>query len=234
MNESHDDPRWEDEIAAYALDALAGDERASVEAHLAGCDRCRRQLQWFEPAVRALPEAVPQVDPPRRLRRRLMREVRADAAASAAASENRRSRLRWLPPWLSPVAATAVLAAVVVGGVIGFTLAERGPGAVTVAGAPTSPRAPGAEAELVQRGSEGTLRVADLPSLRGGDVYQAWVRRGDEIEPSTVFAVDSAGEGSAGISGLQGADEVMVTREPRGGSEVPSTEPLLSVDLSRS
>lgn len=36
-----DHDRWDEQAAAYSLDALDDDERAEFETHLAGCERCR-------------------------------------------------------------------------------------------------------------------------------------------------------------------------------------------------
>jgi anti-sigma-K factor RskA len=43
-----------DDVAAYALDALDGDEAAEVEAHLATCPACRDELDDFRAALAAL------------------------------------------------------------------------------------------------------------------------------------------------------------------------------------
>ncbi len=71
-----------------------------------------------------------------------------------------------------------------------------------------------------------------MDSIPRDEVYQAWVADGDAIEPSSIFVVDSSGGGSASIPDIpSGADRVMVTREPAGGSEKPSTAPVLSAEL---
>ena len=43
-----------DAVYTYALDALTGEERASFEAHLAGCAQCRNELEAIRPAVESL------------------------------------------------------------------------------------------------------------------------------------------------------------------------------------
>jgi hypothetical protein len=68
---------------------------------------------------------------------------------------------------------------------------------------------------------------------RPGHVYAVWLRRGKRIERSSLFAVARDGSGAARIpQRLGGVDEVMVTREPAGGSDVPSEQPLVRVSVS--
>jgi hypothetical protein len=47
-----------------------------------------------------------------------------------------------------------------------------------------------------------------------------------------VFVPDRAGTATATVDGLDDAAQVMVTREPRGGSMHPTTAPLLRANLS--
>jgi len=71
------------------------------------------------------------------------------------------------------------------------------------------------------------------PGVAGGGVYQAWVAVGTEIQPSSVSVVDRDAQAAVAIpTGLDGADEVIVTREPAGGSEQPAGPPLLRASLS--
>lgn len=81
-----------------------------------------------------------------------------------------------------------------------------------------------------------TLSVHGLPTLpdeETNEVYQAWVVRGNEVIPSSVFSVDSEGAGAATLpEGVENADAVWVTREAAGGSLAPSERPVMSVDLN--
>lgn len=54
-------PHPHDDLAAYAIDALEGAERAAVEAHLAGCEACRHELDEHRSTLGSmgLPEAPP-------------------------------------------------------------------------------------------------------------------------------------------------------------------------------
>ncbi|HET6830796.1 MAG TPA: anti-sigma factor [Solirubrobacterales bacterium] len=224
---------WEEELAAYVLGALDAAEQDAVEAHIAGCERCRADLRWIGAAMEVLPASVEQREPPARLRRSLFAAVRAEGGAAgqapAASSGWRDSLARALRPGL----AYAVVAVLAVGGVAGYVVSQSGGGdEVTVTARATDAAPAGAEATVVRDGDAGMLRTSGLPQPDGGEVYQVWIRDGETITPSTVFVVDRSGAGVAAIpAGLEDGDEVMVTREPRGGSAVPTTAPLLRAPL---
>jgi len=93
----------------------------------------------------------------------------------------------------------------------------------------------GLEAHLVREGDSGTLELSGLPLPKRGRVYEAWVRRGETISPSTVFVPDRTGAAAVALPDqLENADEVMVTREPVGGSQAPTTTPMLHVPFGNS
>ena len=75
-------------------------------------------------------------------------------------------------------------------------------------------------------GDEGTLTVASLPPTERDEVYQAWVQtdgQGGAVEPSSVFVVARRRHAATSRSRTASTTprEVMVTREPEGGSEKP-------------
>ena len=228
MNDIGGHGRWEENLAAYALGALGDSESAELELHLDACERCRAELRWLEPAVGVLPASVQQVEPPRRMRRQVMATVRAEARAAHKSEGKRRS-----PGWMIPALAGGVAAALLVAMVIDNPLGDDGGKTSTIAATTLTPEVAGAEAVLTRSGSVGTLEVDGMPPLRGGRVYQAWVMVGNEPQPSTTFLVDRSGSGAAAIPDLAEGREVLVTEEPKGGSETPS-KPLLSARLNPS
>jgi anti-sigma-K factor RskA len=98
-----------DDLALYALGALSGEEKVSLEKHLQDCAPCRRELEQLrgDAALLALSTAGPR--PPARAKSRLM-----DALASEPRSESSRSRLNW---WAVIGWATAAIMLVFVIGV---------------------------------------------------------------------------------------------------------------------
>jgi hypothetical protein len=218
-----DHDRFDEDLAAYALNALTQDDRVALEAHLPQCERCRNTLTWLRPAADALATSVPSKIPPRRLRRRTLAAARSDGHERRAAKPFLGHR------GLAPIAAGLALAAVAFA--IGTSLGG-GPGADsrTVAVQPAD-QASAADGVLIERDGMATLELEGMPKLAGDDVYQAWLQRDGEIQPSTTFIVDRNGTGATTIAGVENAEKIMVTREPRGGSATPSTAPLVAVSL---
>jgi anti-sigma-K factor RskA len=225
MNEREHETR-RDDIAAYLLGSLEPGEAAEVEQHLAACEECRSELEWLRPAVRTLPESVERVEPPAQLRSRIMGEVEADAAQTRSGIRlgNRMHALS-----LRPAVGLAALA-LLVAGVAGYAIRDSGAGSSTTTVA--AGHAPGVTAKMVRDGNSGTLRLANVHRLPSSDVLQAWVQRGKRIESAkTLFVPNRDGTATAVIDDMQGVNTVMVTAEPRGGSNYPTSEPIVSVAI---
>jgi anti-sigma-K factor RskA len=227
MNENEHKAR-RDELAAYLLGALEPGEAAALEQHLAGCEECRTELTWLRPAAQVLPEAVERVEPPAELRARIMDEAWSDAGQRVrpAPAGERRRRSALLRPAFG-LAAVLTIAA----GVAGYAIRDSGSGgggSTTV----TAGRAPGVTAEVVSAGDGGTLHLAHVRSLPPDQVLQAWVQRGDRIESAkTLFVPNRDGTATVAIDDMRGVSAVMVTAEPRGGSDQPTSAPIVSVAM---
>lgn len=229
MNDS-DHTRWNEDLGAYALGALDPPETAELERHLEGCERCRQELRWLGPAVQALPETVERQEPPPRLRQTLMAEVRADARSDARAGERSTSaspRRRWL---LKPAVGLAALA-LLVAGVVGYEVGNDG--GSDKGGASTIVRQiNGMTVKMIQEGNAGTLELVGVPQLPEGKVLEAWVERDGKVEAvPALFVPDRRGHAETTIADMGGVETVMVTEEPRGGSETPTGEPLMAMSM---
>lgn len=241
MRAPNDHGRHAEDAAPYLLGALSDLERQAFERHLEGCETCRRQVQELRPAAEALPRSVPPVQPPAGLRSSLMEIVEREAREAAEpARRSWQARVGQLLPALRmrpAVAAVgaAFLLAVGVGAGFGLARGLSGDDERTVTARADEQRVPVASGRLAisdDGESGGVLRVHGMPSLRPGEVYQAWLARDGEVVPETTFNVGPDGSGAAALTeNLRGADKVMVTREPHGGARAPSQQPLLSLDL---
>jgi anti-sigma-K factor RskA len=225
-----------DDLAAYAIGALDGQDLARLERHLADCESCQDYLRWLQPAVDTLPASVGQVPPPAGLRDRLMDAVREDArtAEQAERAEAARShRPGWRDLLLRPVTAAAAAAALVVGVVVGVAVSGDGSDATVITAKPTAAAPQGAVAATLERsGDEATLQVTKMPPLEEQQVYELWIQRGDAVEAAGTFRLNADGTATAGVGGsLDGASHVLVTAEPKGGSLEPTSDPMLSVTL---
>ena len=236
MNAGNDHRRWRAELAAYLLDSLEEDEQRSVERHLDECEDCREELRWLRPAIDLLPASVAQLDPPPELRERLLAEVRSEVARPAATGPAREkpARAGFLRGFLLRPATGLAVVALIAAGIAGYALNEGG----TDSGdATTTVRAQGPgslRAKLERHGNSGTLRLTGLEQATPTHVYEAWVSRGNTVKPSSLF--DSRHNGTATVAledELEGADAVMVTLEPRGGSRQPTSPAVISVATRR-
>ncbi len=223
---------YRDDLAAYALGALDEGEAARIRDHIEQCDDCRRHLRWLQPAVELLPRSVTQVEPPPRLRKRLMATVRSETREAARVDASR-GRLRdWAALLLRPATAFAAAALLVAGALGGYLLHQSDDQSSVVAARPVNDAAPTASGTLDRQDDLAILHVEGMPALARDQVYEAWVQRGDMMEPSSVFVLGRDGSGDAAIPGpLEGADAVLVTKEPRGGSRQPTSPPLLEARL---
>jgi anti-sigma factor RsiW len=225
--------RWAGELAAYALDALDPADRRGVEEHVDGCEACTARLRWMQPAVDVLPATVAPQSPPPRLKRRIMDVVEREAPAA------RRPWLRLGGMRLRPVLA-GLAVVVLIGVAAGYAIRDGGSGGQAdtdevIAAHPEG--GSGASGRLEVDGDKGMLHVTNLPPIRGGEVYQAWIEdkssAGGAMHASSVFVVSGDGVGDVAIPhGLADARRVMITREPKGGSAHPSEDSLLTADMS--
>jgi anti-sigma-K factor RskA len=226
---------FRDDLAAYALGALDGVALERLERHLATCDTCQGYLRWLKPAVDVLPASVEQLSAPKSLGKSLLATVREEAKRDGEA--RRQQRFRW-PSWrgLALRPATVLAAVGVLAAGLGIGYAVRGSEDSeerSVIAAEATPAADGpVDAVLEREGDSGTLRVSQMPKLRRGQVYESWIQHGDRFAPAGTFVLERDGSGSAVVDGsLEGADAVLVTVEPEGGSEQPTTDPITAVPL---
>jgi anti-sigma-K factor RskA len=227
-----DHARYRDDVGAYLLGALNDLERQAFERHLTGCSECQEEVERLRPAAEALPASVVQLEPPPGLKKRLMAEVEGDAAAASASSRppaarRRRSLLRGL----RVPRAAFVAAALLLGLAIGFGVAQLGGDGtrtVTATVAKAMPRA-GGTLEIADKGA--TLRLHNMPDLGRARVYEVWFLQGDQLVPTRTFEVGRDGVGQVKLPDVGDAKAVFVTREARGGAQVPSEDPIVSVRL---
>jgi anti-sigma-K factor RskA len=230
---------YREEIGAYLLGALTDLERQAFERHMASCPECRDEIERLRPAADALPRAVQQVEPPPSLKTSLMEVVEREAreAEGDGAPAPRRSPLRerLRLPSLRPALALGACA-LALGLAVGFGVAQLGDdGSRTVAATVDESRIPQASGNLQLQGdgeNGAILRVNGMPPL-DEQVYQAWVQRDGSVIRQPTFEVDEDGAGAVAVpDDLSGAEAVLVTREPRGGADTPSEDPVVTIPLS--
>ena len=73
-----------------------------------------------------------------------------------------------------------------------------------------------------------------MPNPPAGKVYEVWVLRSSATKPmptTTLFSVQADGQGQASVPYmLRDGDKVLITAEPEGGAEAPTSAPVITAD----
>lgn len=242
MTQEHDALR--DLIAPVALGAADPQEIARVEAHAAECAVCREELASLRSAAGVLAVAVPQREPSPDLKASLMKTVRAEAAERADAADAaagperptaraRRSPFGWLRlhPW-PVVAVVASLAAALLVWNVALQAGSDGSKATTIAITGTAD-APGVTGNIVYVPDEDTavVKLSRLPQLDPEDAYQLWVIRDGVPRSAGLFESTGPSEAQTVATGLEGADALAVTAQPRTSRMTPQPPILIQASL---
>jgi len=221
-------------VAAYVLGALPEEEHAAFVEHLASCVACREEVCSLGVVAAALPALAPPQPAPGELKRRVMDTVDREAREQEAA---RTGRQRPVPArragdglgWRPAFAGLAVAAVIAVFAVVLFT--SGGGGGTKVFRAQVS--APRAFASVTVSGGHAQLTVAGMPQSPPNHVYELWIKRAGEPEPTdALFTVSRTGAATVGVPGsVQGVKELLVTAEPLGGSPHPTRTPIIIAPL---
>jgi Putative zinc-finger len=180
--EEHD--RYREQIGAFLLGKLDGEERTAMQTHLSSCPGCQAEVRELEPVVAALADAAPdRIDedplPPEDLEELTLAPILGEIHRA----RRRRRRFRW-----STLAAAAIC--VVVLGLAGFVgLLE--PAVALVEPVPFSV-APGVEVEgnLIAH-ARGTEIRLDVSGLRDGQTYRVTLvsEDGERVNAGTFIGI---------------------------------------------
>ncbi len=220
-----------DLAAAYALDALEGDELDTYIEHLTGCGPCRQEVARMREAAGSMATASA-VEPPSELRSKVLQGLPGGART---APEPRRLRWAW------SIAAAAVVVVVVFAAMLAIT-SQRLSVANQIADVYA---ASDAQVVVIDSSQVGPARFTyssaqqrgvfvgfSIPQPSSDHVYQLWIRGDDLPVPAGTFTPEADGSASVLVEvGVQPGFGLGLTEEPSGGSEQPTGEVLLSADL---
>jgi anti-sigma-K factor RskA len=248
--------QFAEDLALYALDALAGEDRERLEQHLAGCAACQLELQGLrgDGALLALSTMGPK--PPQRARPRLLDAVSREprVALSAKPAVPRRSWWGALG-WMATAAVLVFAASLWMENSllrerisrqdqqferqqaelryernIVSTLTSTSAMKVTLVAAKTPPQPQGKAFYLRDRGSLVFL-ATNMPALPPQKAYELWLipTQGAPI-PAGVFKPDSHGSATLINPPLPAAAEAKafaVTMENEAGASAPTSAILM-------
>jgi anti-sigma-K factor RskA len=248
--------RFEDLKDAYVLDALPEEERRSFEEFLAAHPERQAEIEELGAVAGLLAFSPEGMEPPPELRERIMEVVEAEAPPRR---QWRGPVLARLADFIGAGGLAFGAAALLVIGLLSWNLVLRSQvddlkGQVqnsqsqvddlqaqvrdaqaqqtqTVQLSVTSTTS-GADAEVASISENRIVLVADdLPTIPKGQTCQIWVIKGDVPEPSGLFQPGSTETAAPITTPIKKGDTIAVTVEPAGGSEQPTTDPVLSADL---
>jgi anti-sigma-K factor RskA len=196
-----------DLTAAYALDALDGDESEAYERHLGQCEDCREQLARLNETASALAFGAVAPAPPTRLRASIL-----EAAAAERSNVVPLLRRPWVGRGLAVAAAAA--ACIVVGLVVSLSKSSQ----TRYVGMSVSRDASGAV----------TIQFSGLTAAPHGKTYEAWViPHGKAPRPAGLFSAGTVT--TVHLHGTVPQNAVVaVTIEHAGGARAPTMAPIVS------
>lgn len=243
-------PHADDLIGAYVLDAVDDQERRLVDAHLSQCAVCRTEVRELREAAFHLNDGF-ELAPPAQLRGQILDAITAPtdrgpevahlngAAAmntSEATSRQTAGRLNNKSVW---GLAAAGLLAVGGWGIWQNVATDLSPvdEVIQAADAETfTTQYEGAALSVVASPSldRAVLQAGDLPALDDGQTYQAWWVGADQtITSAGVISSDASNSDlKVALEGdPDGGSALALSVEPTGGSQQPTTEPVVIVLL---
>jgi anti-sigma-K factor RskA len=248
--------RFEDLKDAYVLGALPEEERLSFEEYLAAHPERQAEIDDLGAVAGLLAFSPQEQAPSPELRSRVMEMVEAEAQPR---SVPRRSVSARIGDYLSFRSLALGAAALLVIGLLSWNVLLQGQVAdlrgqvqdaqgqveglqaqVEDAQAQQSQTIrlegswaeQGATAEVTSMEENEIVLVArDMPSVPEDRTCQIWVIKGDVPEPSGLFQPDGNGTATPITNSITKADVIAVTVEPAGGSEQPTSDPVLLAEL---
>ncbi len=223
---------------AFALDAVSVDEAAQFRTHLEECSSCLQEVRELRAAAARMGEVEAMIPPP---------ALKARVLAAADHTSQKPPKVPLTPlgrhgagrRWAPRLAAAAAAAVIVVGGGIGIsqlgddTSGTLQAGVVQVfeasdvhTGEVSTSHGPVRVATSAERG-EMAVDTSGLQTLDSGHVYQLWTIA--DGTPVSVGVLDEPGQGASMAMPGPGA-QVAITIEPAGGSDRPTTDPIVEVD----
>ncbi len=240
------------DLALYATSALPGDERATVETHLAGCADCRRELELLRGDTALLAYSTAHSAPPQRSRQRLMDAVRQESRRKKVPA---RSSWWAAAPWVaaSAMSILAVLLMLQNSGLqeklanltdrtseqqaqleqaqeVVATLTATNAVRVTLVEAKTTPQ-PQGKAIYVRDRSSLIFLASNFRPVASDKAYELWLipTKGNPIGAG-VFKPDAHGSATVVNPPLPPGVEAKafaITIEPQAGSKAPTSAVIM-------
>ncbi len=240
---------------AYALNALSPAERDEFEVEMAGSEQLRGEVTELMDTAVELGLSVAPVDPPASLRANLLAAIESTPQlpsvvepTSVVEPVETRAELKARARWSSPLARLgAVAAAVALIAGLGFTVragVQAQSDMATASQINEIQAADDYQRSVVNLDGGGTatvvwasslersaLIVDGLTGLPAGSTYELWyMDAAGAATPAGTFSVNDKGSRSIVLTGVMHlGDTIGLTVEPSGGSDEPTSAPIIAV-----
>jgi len=233
--------RFDEVKDAYVLGALPEQERRELEEYLAAHPERQAEIDELGNVASLLALSPPEQEPSPELRRSIMAVVEAQRPPART-----RSWLAGVKELLSVRNLTLGAAALLVIGLFSWNMLLQGQvkdlqgqvaslqdsqqsRMVALAGTGAAQRA---EAEVILlKDHKAVLMAEDMPRVPENKTYQIWVIEDDVPQPSGLFEADGDTVAAVVEKPLDEDDVIAITIEPNGGSQQPTTDPMLTAKL---
>ncbi|MDQ5816133.1 MAG: anti-sigma factor [Actinomycetota bacterium] len=222
-------------VAPYALGALPEDEIPAVRSHILTCEECTVEAEELSSIASGLTLTVAAEEPPAGFADRVFE--RLDQEAPSVAEPSRWRGRRFLPAL--GVAALLALTAIFGGAWLDARndLRERDEVVrALLASDGMELEGTGATGKMVPTDDGAIFAATGLEAPPDGETYQLWVMKGacgeDEKGPCEIESVGTFDASGGPVvletaRSIDGFDQAAVTVEPDGGSNQPTTEPVI-------
>ena len=244
-----DHERFEELKEAYVLGALPEEDRREFEHYLAAYPERQAEIEKLSAVAGLLAFSPQQQEPPPELRRNVMAVIETEAAPHRV---RRRAMFAGIREYLDARSIALGAAAMLVIGLLSWNVLLQDQvrdltGQVEEAQAERPDRQvqqsrtiklggswaqQGANAEVASIDKNRVILVAkNMPSVPEDRTCQIWVIKGDVPKPSGLFQPDGNMTATPITTPIKKADTIAVTVEPTGGSEQPTSDPVLLAKL---
>lgn len=232
-----DRERFEDLKEAYALGALSDAERREFEGYLSLHPELRPEVEELGSIANMLAHAPAEYEPSPSIRRSLMDIVNAEAEEEQA--EQAPALSRWRGYFSFPSVAAAALTIVAVA-LLGWNvllqgeiqdlqgeLQEQQTFAMQGSGAASD-----VSAQVIEmKDGRAIVMAENMPPMPPDKTMQIWVIRDGTPRPAGTFRPSGDTAAAPIAEPLRDAEAVAITVEPAGGSEKPTSDPVLETRL---
>jgi hypothetical protein len=223
------------EYGAYSLGVADDPERSEITAHLdRGCTECVAGVRGATGTVVAMSGGVKSVDPPKRLRRRVV--------AMVSPEPERKGWVFWFP-WAVSALLAMVLVSVALPGRVSrsgqaTTTSARFEEMLSIINDPVTKDVafgdPAARGRFFVSPGKGVVFIAArLPKLAAGRTFEMWVipASGKPIPAGTFDALEDSTAVHIRRGPVADAAAMAISVEPAGGSQQPTTTPIIVTKL---